>query len=148
MHDENPYRIYRVRGAQGVPELVATTDSKEGVGTALVTLGGEGEFEGCTVGVMHRPEEETGVWLVNPWPATGSNPKRLTVTIASSGKQHLVVTTPTVYGRVTLCGRGAMGWMTSDELVVSRPVCRVCKSAGEQITRTGHGDVAMPVRSR
>lgn len=63
------FRIYR-RDAQGELGLVATCGSKGAVGVALVTLGEEGEFEGCTVGVMHRPhEDKPGRWLANPYPA-------------------------------------------------------------------------------
>ena len=64
---EGEFRIYRVRSGY-YPEIVATTDTKEGVGTTLITLGLEGEFEGCTVGVMWRGHDAaTGEWIVNPY---------------------------------------------------------------------------------
>lgn len=68
------YRIYRLRA--GDLEVVATCGSNEAVGTAIVTLGQEGEFEGCTVGVMHRPfEDKPGIWLVNPFPRSEDTKK-------------------------------------------------------------------------
>lgn len=85
-----PYRIYRLRSG-GRPECIATTATKEGVGTALVTLGEEGEFEDATAGVMHRPDPALpGTWLVNPWPKMMIQPQhvpgRVTlVQIARSG---------------------------------------------------------------
>lgn len=72
------YRIYRVP-ASGELQEVAETPTKEGVGTALVTLGEEGEFEGCTVGVMHKPfDDKPGVWIANPFPPSrdAAKPKR------------------------------------------------------------------------
>jgi len=47
--------------------LVATASDPESVGVALVTLAAEGEFESCPVGLMDRPEGETGKWLIKPW---------------------------------------------------------------------------------
>lgn len=68
MTDEQ-YRISR-RTAHGDLEIVATCGTKEAIGVALVTLGEEGEFDGCTVGVLHKPfEDKPGTWIVNPFPA-------------------------------------------------------------------------------
>lgn len=64
---DEQYRVYRLT-ALGHLELIATCGTKEAVGTALVTLSEEDEFEGCTVGVMYRPhEDKPGRWLVSPF---------------------------------------------------------------------------------
>lgn len=66
------YLIYRWTGSL---ELVATTATKEGVGTTIVTLGEEGEFEGCLVGVLDKPiPDKPGRWLVSPWMANQDAP--------------------------------------------------------------------------
>ncbi len=54
-------------------ELVATCGTKEAVGTALVTLTEEGEFDECPFGLMHRPEGEKGRWLLKPWGPSARN---------------------------------------------------------------------------
>lgn len=60
------YRIYRVVG--GEQQVVATTDTAEGVGLALVTLAEEGEWMDARVGVLDKPDEsKPGRWLVNPY---------------------------------------------------------------------------------
>lgn len=58
---EGRYHIYRVRGEQ--PYLVATAD-ESGLGAAIVTMGQEGEFEGCRLGILDGNDR---TWLINPW---------------------------------------------------------------------------------
>lgn len=63
--EQTRYRIYARR--QGELELLAET-SKEGIGTALVQLHEDGEFEtGESVGVLDRVEGRLGTWIVNPF---------------------------------------------------------------------------------
>ncbi len=44
--------------------LIATADSVEAIGTAIKTLGEEGELDGRRVGILDRAEHH---WLVSPW---------------------------------------------------------------------------------
>ncbi len=55
------------RGEGRSLELVATCGTPEAVGVALVTLASEGEWDECPFGLMHRPEGQTGKWLLKPW---------------------------------------------------------------------------------
>jgi len=61
------YRIYAVR--DGESRLMATTPDEGGIGTALVTLAEEGEFEDAAVGVLDTKgaPRGSGVWIVNPY---------------------------------------------------------------------------------
>jgi hypothetical protein len=60
-HGEERFRIYRLRDNNLY--LVATTD-QDGIGTAIVTLGREGEFDGCRVGIY---DSKLRTWVLNPW---------------------------------------------------------------------------------
>lgn len=53
-------------GMKNVPRRVAET-SATGLGSCLLTLHGEGEFDGVRVGVFDR---ETRVWVISPWAGT------------------------------------------------------------------------------
>lgn len=60
----------RCKGCRGEGrslEVVATATDPESVGVALITLAAEGEFDECPIGIMDRPEGQTGRWLVRPW---------------------------------------------------------------------------------
>jgi hypothetical protein len=63
----NRYRIYVVP-RYGEQRLIATAPDDGGVGKALITLGREGELEGCCVGLgdTHGKEDEPMEWLINP----------------------------------------------------------------------------------
>lgn len=67
------FRVYRLR--DGELDLLATTPTPEGAQLTVVTLFGEGEFGPAdAVGVLDalpsgREEDQTGVWVVNPWDA-------------------------------------------------------------------------------
>jgi hypothetical protein len=63
------YRIVVVRN--GVQETVASTPTKEGIGTALVTLHSEGEFADARVGVLDTLAERHG-WIVSPYETGGT----------------------------------------------------------------------------
>lgn len=62
-------RCWACRGEGRVRELVATCPSPEAVGVALVTLGREGEWDECPIGLLDRQPEgkSTGTWIVRPW---------------------------------------------------------------------------------
>jgi len=59
--------IYRRRDRQ--LQLLASTDTKEGVGTTIVTLWCDREFDrpGDRLGVMYRREGKVGRWVVSPF---------------------------------------------------------------------------------
>ena len=61
------YRIYRM--ILDEIDLVATASTPEDVGSAIVTLGREGEFAGACIGLLdtHGTDEVPGSWVVNPW---------------------------------------------------------------------------------
>lgn len=56
------WQLYTVRA--GERRLLATADSMEAIGTAIRTLGLEGELDGARVGILDRAEHH---WLVNPF---------------------------------------------------------------------------------
>lgn len=60
-------RCKSCRGEGRSLEVVATATDPESVGVALITLAAEGEFDECPIGVMDRPEGQSGRWLVKPW---------------------------------------------------------------------------------
>lgn len=64
------YRIYRV-GSDGLPHEIASTETREGIGVALVTLRDEGEWgDHDAIGVRDTEPLQrgpTGRWIVNPY---------------------------------------------------------------------------------
>lgn len=68
-----PARCLDCRGEGRTRDLVATCASAEAVGVALVTLGREGEWEGCPVGLIDTEGEEGERWLVRPWLPSARN---------------------------------------------------------------------------
>lgn len=51
------------RGEGKTLDLVACCADPQGVGVTIITLGAEGEFEDCPIGIL----EDGGSWLVKPW---------------------------------------------------------------------------------
>ncbi len=82
--DPAPVRCEICRGEGRTLDLVATCGSPEAVGVALVTLTGEGEWDECPFGLMHRPEGETGKWLLKPWGPSARNVSDAGRTLARS----------------------------------------------------------------
>jgi hypothetical protein len=72
------------RGEGKSLDLVATCGTPEAVGVALVTLGLEGEWDECPIGIMHRPEGEKGRWIVKPWLPSARNVSDAGRTLARS----------------------------------------------------------------
>lgn len=67
-------RCTNCRGEGRVRELVATCATAEAVGTALVTLGREGEWDECPVGCLDRlAGEGERKWIVKPWLPSARN---------------------------------------------------------------------------
>jgi hypothetical protein len=56
-------RCRECRGEGRVLDLVACCANPQGLGTTIVTLAEEGEFEDCPIGIL----EDGGGWLVKPW---------------------------------------------------------------------------------
>ena len=61
------------RGEGRSLDLVATCGSPEAVGVALVTLGREGEWKECPVGVLDTGGAKNEKWIVSPWLPSARN---------------------------------------------------------------------------
>jgi hypothetical protein len=73
------------RGEGRIRELVATCATPEAFGVALVTLGREGELDGCPVGGLDRfPEEGQPKWFLLPWLPSARNVSDAGRTLARS----------------------------------------------------------------
>lgn len=72
------------RGEGRIREEVASCESPEAVGVALVTLGGEGEWDGCPFGLLDRLDRK---WLVLPWLPSARNVHDAAVILAKSRKK-------------------------------------------------------------
>lgn len=72
-HDPDPLegrksqRCADCRGEGRIRELMATATDPESVGVALVTLGREGEWDECPIGVLDTMGEKGEKWIVRPW---------------------------------------------------------------------------------
>lgn len=55
------------RGEGRTLQLLATCESAEAAGVALVTLAREGEWSECPLGLLDRMGEKGQKWLVLPW---------------------------------------------------------------------------------
>lgn len=58
-----PNRCPECRGEGKTLDLVATCETPQDVGCAIIQLAQEGEFEDCPIGIL----EDGGSWLVKPW---------------------------------------------------------------------------------
>jgi len=61
------------RGEGRTRDLVATTATEEGVGLTLVTLGREGEWNECPVGILDTMGEPGEKWILRPWLPSARN---------------------------------------------------------------------------
>lgn len=66
-------RCPECRGEGRVRDLVATATDPESLGVALVTLGREGEWKGCPIGVLDTLGKIGEKWLVKPWTPSARN---------------------------------------------------------------------------
>jgi hypothetical protein len=55
------------RGEGRILDLVATATDPESAGVALITLGREGEWEGCQFGLLDSEGAKNHKWIVLPW---------------------------------------------------------------------------------
>ena len=60
-------RCFQCRGEGRIRQEVASCESPEAVGVALVTLGREGEWEDCPFGLLDREGEKGKKWIILPW---------------------------------------------------------------------------------
>jgi hypothetical protein len=76
------------RGEGRTRELVATATDPESLGVALVTLAAEGEWEGCPLGLLDKPDpDKPGTWLIKPWLPSARNVSDAARTLANSKKE-------------------------------------------------------------
>jgi hypothetical protein len=61
------------RGEGRTRELVATATDPESLGVALVTLGREGEWKDCPIGILDTQGATGEKWLVRPWLPSARN---------------------------------------------------------------------------
>ncbi len=66
-------RCSTCRGEGRTRDLVATCATPEAVGVALVTLGREGEWNECPVGVLDTMGEPGQKWILRPWLPSARN---------------------------------------------------------------------------
>lgn len=79
-------RCPECRGEGRVRQELATCESPEAVGVALVTLAREGEFEECPIGLLDRMGETNQKWLIRPWMPSARNVTDAARTLARSKK--------------------------------------------------------------
>jgi len=60
-------RCEECHGEGRVRQLLATCETPEAVGVAIVTLGREGEFAECPIGLLDREGETNQKWILLPW---------------------------------------------------------------------------------
>jgi hypothetical protein len=72
------------RGEGRIRELVATATDPESMGVALVTLGREGEWDECPIGILDTEGETGKKWLVSPWQPSARNVTDAARTLAKS----------------------------------------------------------------
>ena len=77
-------RCENCRGEGRTRDLIATCATPEAVGVALVTLGREGEWDECPVGVLDTEGETGQKWLVRPWLPSARNVSDAGRTLAQS----------------------------------------------------------------
>lgn len=66
-HGQAQGRCPDCRGEGRVRQEVATCGSPEALGVALITLGREGEFDDCPIGILDQGGEKGKKWIVRPW---------------------------------------------------------------------------------
>ena len=69
----SPSRCPDCRGEGRTRDLVATCATPEALGVAIVTLGREGEWEGCPLGCLDTMGEPGEKWIFRPWLPSARN---------------------------------------------------------------------------
>jgi hypothetical protein len=70
-------------------DLVATTESPEAAGRALVELGREGEWSECPVGLLDRMGEVGQKWIFRPWLPSPKNVSEAGRVLGAAGAREL-----------------------------------------------------------
>lgn len=83
-------RCEACRGEGRTRDLIATCATPEAIGVALVTLGREGEWEGCPIGILDTLGETGEKWLVRPWTPSARN-------VSDAGRTLARAKNPTIY---------------------------------------------------
>ena len=83
-------RCPECRGEGKVRERVAECATEASLGVALVTLGREGEFKDCAVGILDTEGEVGQKWIVSPWLPSPRNVSEAGRVLASAkkGEKH------------------------------------------------------------
>jgi hypothetical protein len=74
------------RGEGRIRDEVASCETAEAVGVALVTLGREGEWTDCPFGLLDREGEKGKRWIILPWLPSARNVSDAARTLARSKK--------------------------------------------------------------
>jgi hypothetical protein len=61
------------RGEGRTRDLIATCATPEALGVAIVTLGREGEWEGCPLGCLDTQGQPGEKWIFKPWTPSARN---------------------------------------------------------------------------
>lgn len=69
-HSKDRARCGECRGEGRTLQVLATTDSEQGVCVTLGTLALEGEFIDCPLGLLDTQGEVGSKWLITPWVAS------------------------------------------------------------------------------
>jgi hypothetical protein len=77
-------RCLDCRGEGRVRQELATCESPEAVGVALVTLAREGEWNECPFGLLDSEGEKGQKWLITPWLPSARNVSDAARTLAKS----------------------------------------------------------------
>lgn len=85
-HGLGKRRCETCRGEARTKELIATCATPEAVGVAIVTLGREGEWADCPIGVLDTQGETGKKWLVKPWLPSARNISDAGRTLAKARK--------------------------------------------------------------
>ncbi len=82
-----PVRCFHCRGEGRTRELVGTCSTPEALGVLLVTLGREGEWEGCPLGCLDTQGEPGEKWIFKPWTPSARNVSDAGRVLANSKKE-------------------------------------------------------------
>lgn len=81
-------RCKECRGEGRALDLVATAGTPEAVGVALVTLGREGEWKECPVGVLDTLGAKNEKWILSPWLPSPRNISDAARTLAHAPRKN------------------------------------------------------------
>jgi hypothetical protein len=89
IHPAERFAVYRLcDGDERNLQLIATCASPEAVGVVIITLGREGEWDDCPVGVLDRmAEDDQPKWVLKPWKAAPREVSHAARVLANSKKE-------------------------------------------------------------